>query len=1004
MALLALVAACACQAIGGTLQLISTVDPSQGPPPGGGGDSWAPILSPDGRYVLFASTANNLALNGTNALPLLSPARMNVFLRDRTAGTTTLVSANLNGTGGGNGDSWPSTLSTNGRYALFESSASDLVPGDTNGLTDIFVRDLVAGTTTLVSVSTNGGSANGVCRSSVMTPDGRFVAFVSEASNLVPGDTNGIADVFVRDLQAKTTTLASLGATAVSPPANSGIFTSSSELPDITPDGRFVAFYSTASNLVAGVQTVGDIYVRDLAGETTVWVSTYARTALQSVMGATSGVCFSHAISDDGQYVAFEARPTPVSSGAAAGLALRYNVQTGHTDVVHTNASVANGSPYEDAHCLDITPDGRFVAFIANTNGTSGATTCIEVWDGQTGAATLASANSSGAVPSGSICDWPTLNPSGQFVAFLSSATGLTTNLLAGGYHLYLRDTQAGTTTLLDADTNGVGSSISSATAPRLSADGRYVAFECPDAGIVPNDRNRDYDVFLRDTVAGTSELISARDASLPSLSPNGSSLLFMLSVSSNGTRIAFVSDADNLVHNDTNACRDVFVRDLLNGTNLLVSVAANGATTGDGPSTDPAISADGRYVAFDSTADNLVAGDTNKAMDVFLRDLQAGTTALISVNTSGAGQGNADSYSPMISPNGRYIVFRSKATNLASGSFSGGDNLFVRDVQSAKTYALTTTGAGAAAVAAGGRYIAFSGLSANAYLWDTQTATTVYTKTTTYSTSGIGISPDGNRLLYVMSGQLYAVDRALNSSWTVGAALSAGFAGWRFTADSRFVVYTAPLSGTNQVYLYDLQVRTNLLVSRDYATGGAGYGSSDSPDISSDGRFVAYRSAATDLVPGGTNGVASIYVYDRQTSATILLSASLLGPWAASGGSLVPVFSSDAQTLFFQSWASDIIAQDFNQGSDVLAYSLYAAGSIPVFSANVMPGTPSGPGAWLTWPVVPGRTYSVQYKNGLLDAQWQSLHGNITILGNQAWLHDASPGPGPRFYRVSAY
>ena len=221
-ALVAVAIGFGCRAIGGPLQLVSTLD--QAPAAGGGGDSWAPIISADGRYVLFASTANNLVLtSNTNPIPALFPARLNVFLRDRTSGTTTLISVHLSGTGGGNGDSWPSALSTSARYALFESSAGNLVPGDTNGVADVFVRDLAANTTALVSASTNGGNANGASRSSVITPDGHYVAFVSEASNLVPGDTNRIPDVFVRDMQAGTTTLASVGARSVTPPSNSGI-------------------------------------------------------------------------------------------------------------------------------------------------------------------------------------------------------------------------------------------------------------------------------------------------------------------------------------------------------------------------------------------------------------------------------------------------------------------------------------------------------------------------------------------------------------------------------------------------------------------------------------------------------------------------------------------------------------------------------------------------------------------------------------------------------------
>src|SRR4051812_1548411 len=158
---------------------------------------------------------------------------------------------------------------------LFESEATDLVPGDTNGLRDIFMRNVLNGTTSLVSVGTNGSSANGSSRDAVMTPDGRYVAFVSAASNLVENDTNGIPDIFVRDLQTGTTVIASTGATRL------GTSARSSEAPEITPDGRFVAFYSTATNLVPGA-TNGEVYVRDLITGTTIWASTNAQPLMNA--------------------------------------------------------------------------------------------------------------------------------------------------------------------------------------------------------------------------------------------------------------------------------------------------------------------------------------------------------------------------------------------------------------------------------------------------------------------------------------------------------------------------------------------------------------------------------------------------------------------------------------------------------------------------------------------------------------------------------------------------
>ena len=342
--------------------------------------------------MLFSSTADNLILYGTNSpMPTPIPASLNVFLYDRTNGTTTLVSVNLAGTGGGNGDSFPVDISTNGQFVLFESSATNLVAKDTNKVSDVFVRDLVNGTTLLASVNTKGTSANGVSQGSAMTPDGRFVVFGSAATNLVAGDTNGIADIFVRDLQAGTTTLVSAGAinSSNSPPETA------SELPEISEDGRYIAFFSTATNLAPGVtfgpglfQGVGEIYLRDQLTGTITWVSAAARTIATSVLGATNTISYNHLISTNGQYVAYEAG----SSSSLPGIILRYNVATGMTDTVNTNAYGVN-SAYDQAQNLDMTPDGRFIAFLANVPNHLGASVAVYVWDAQTATTTLASGN-----------------------------------------------------------------------------------------------------------------------------------------------------------------------------------------------------------------------------------------------------------------------------------------------------------------------------------------------------------------------------------------------------------------------------------------------------------------------------------------------------------------------------------------------------------------------------------------------------------------------------------
>ncbi len=236
------------------------------------GDSNLPIITPDGRYVLFESSANNLVpTNNSRPIPSSAPHnRLNAYLRDRVGGSATLVSVNTNGDGA-NGDATISAVSTNGQFVLFESDATDLVPNDPNNVGDIFVRDVVNGTTTLVTVNTNGAVGNGKSWSSVMTPDGRYVAFTSAATDFVPNVTNGIPNVFVRDMVGGVTVLVSMGA------APSSFLPKISDTPVITPDGRYVAFYSTATNLVPGITHQGEIYLRDMLMGTTTWASTNAQ-------------------------------------------------------------------------------------------------------------------------------------------------------------------------------------------------------------------------------------------------------------------------------------------------------------------------------------------------------------------------------------------------------------------------------------------------------------------------------------------------------------------------------------------------------------------------------------------------------------------------------------------------------------------------------------------------------------------------------------------------------
>ncbi|HXD00315.1 MAG TPA: hypothetical protein VN048_13315, partial [Verrucomicrobiae bacterium] len=366
--------------------LLSARNPSITLPAGGDGNSAAPSLSADGRYVVFASTANNLVPGGNSFYSL------NVFLRDRLSNTTSLVSVNLGGAGGGNGNSILGQVSSNGQFVVFQSDAGNLVPNDTNGSTDIFVRDLVAGTTALVSVSTNGGPANGSSTDPVMTPDGRYVAFISYASNLVPNDTNSSPDVFVRDLIAGTNYLVSVGAMLL--PGNPR--SSSMAMPAITPDGRYVAFFSTATNLVSQVPATsqGEVYVRDLTAGTTVWASTNAASIVSATLGLSGAPAYHPRLSANGRYVAFKAGP---ASPGGANVILEYDMTMGTTAVINTNG-MGGSTVLDDSYGPEMTPDGRFLAFAKYEGAASLGYSSVHVWDSQAAVDTLVS-DDGGGVP-----------------------------------------------------------------------------------------------------------------------------------------------------------------------------------------------------------------------------------------------------------------------------------------------------------------------------------------------------------------------------------------------------------------------------------------------------------------------------------------------------------------------------------------------------------------------------------------------------------------------------
>jgi Tol biopolymer transport system component len=1029
-------------AVAGAPDLLSRRLDAAAPPASGNDNSVSPRLTPDGRFVLFSSAANNLVAGDNSQMGL------DVFRHDCASNTTVLVSVNALATGGGNDHSAFGQVSTNGRYAVFQSDATDLLPGDTNGSGDIFLRDVQLGATALVSVATNGGWANGASAEPALTPDGRWVAFVSAASNLAAGDSNGIPDLFVRDLVSGTTRWVSAGATGASAYASS---------PVITPDGRFVAFFSTARGLVAGVpsSTRGEIYLADLVANTMTWASTNAAVTTSNLLKLNNPPSSHPVLSDDGRYVAFKCGWTngtaaPPSPGKAAAFVFRYDTLSATATVLTTNAQP--DWPFnDDVYGPEMTPDGRFVAYVER-EATGTATPCsVRLWDEQTGTNVLVSADLSGALPTNSVSHTPLVSADGRYVTFVSDATNLVANILSNGLHLYRRDLQTDTTALVDVDTNGIGSGDQTGVIPATSADGQVVVYATDDGGLVAGDTNKALDVFLWDATTGTNQLISARDPAVVAVSGNALSALSQLALSANGSTVAFASYASDLVTNDFNAEGDVFVQDLATGSNGLVSVGLDGNAALGGTSFAPLLSADGRYVVFLSAATNLVTGDTNLATDLFRRDVWSGTTTCESVNSSGTSLGNGDSSVPALSRDGRYVVFVCK-TNVSGSTVA----LFWRDLDSSVTRlvngSVQTTRA--PSISGDGQRVGYLDASARLYVWDAIGQTNVYTNTTASLVSA-ALAPGGDKLLYQTSLQLFVRDLAVSTNQFLYPSTVQLKSAGQWSGDGRhfaFVTTTnlvpGDTNGVSDVYLRDLPSGTLTLLSLDQSGTGSADSASDSPTVSADGRFIAFSSMATNILPGIVRP-PSLVLFDRVTGSNRLIATGTSVGWSA--WVTRPALSTNGAVVAFQGWDDGLVSGDRNRVGDAFAgatdfvslldsdgdgipdwwlnqYFGHASGQEGDKSRasddadddgltnleEFLTGTNPRDGASvltlrvtllagnkvnLSWPASPGRNYQVLATADLSNPNWQSVSG-AAVMGGLGSL-TVSISDAQRYFRV---
>lgn len=393
-------------------------------------------ISADGRYVAFYSYASNLVSDDTNG------STMDVFVHDRQSGTTTRASVSSTGVQGNSGSRCP-YISPDGRYVAFTSGASNLVPGDTNGEEDVFLRDRDAdedgifdevGAATTERISVSGAGVQAAPGSWNYYPTvsygGRYVAFRSDAANLVENDTNGIADIFVRDRQTGSTTRVSVSSTGVE--SDSDCYN-----PVISSNGRYVAFTTGAATLVPSITDFG-IYIHDLQTGQTVWAG----------VPETSDP----ALSSDGRYVAFDSGNASLVGGDTNGVG--------------------------DIFVLDRDKD------VDGTFDEAGETSLERVSVSSFGA--QANAN----------CFWPTISGDGRYVAFYTEASTLVPGDGNGALDVFVHDRAAGTTRRMSVSSFGNPGSEDSFE-PRISAGERYVAYASDATNLVAGDTNGDVDIFV---------------------------------------------------------------------------------------------------------------------------------------------------------------------------------------------------------------------------------------------------------------------------------------------------------------------------------------------------------------------------------------------------------------------------------------------------------------------------------------------------------------------------
>ncbi len=1100
----------------------------QQPGTSGAGSSFNPQFSADGQHLVFVSHANNLVLNDD------LNRQLDVFVCDLVNSNMALVSVNVGGIGGANADANYPSISSNGQFIAFASRASNLVGGDANNAIDVFVRDMNAGLTRLVSVNVSGTSPADPSPSSIIplssnpliSADGRWVFFESRATNLiVSGAPLGSVNIYARDTWSNATVL-------VTAATNGGALAGISTLAGITPDGRLAAFTTTNNTVVPGVtNTGGDVYVRDL---TSGWISWASRG-----MPLRFGLSYHSALpalSANGRFIAFLA-------GAAVDQAFRYDLLSSNT--LRISAHLVGTEPTSDAtnkgNPLQITADGSRIAFEAEKN--------VYVWDINVGSGAqrinfcdacdcLAPG---GGQPGPDPSSRPWLSSDGHYVVFFSPCAN----------DFYRRDLLTGTNEWITA-----ASSASQIAFSVLDGDsmGSRFAFDTA-AAISTGDLNGASDIFLRDMNAGATKLITKAQPAKPAVTSFAHSFLGPNSVSADGRFIVSTRYDDPSADRDTNGWADVFVSDVLSNRTVAVSINSNlfvtsfnaesgpfgsfientnayqspiisadgsvvvavryglrgsytnivhaRATNGtfassgltlavrpapnaspDYSSDSPVVSADGRLLVFRSDQSQFSQDvyDGNNASDIWIRfparnyyGMLQTNYGLLSAGNRDGPSGNGPSFAPSMSADAGTVAFATQAGDLLSEAAGGTIGQTPYANYQIVAALLGTNQLATNYLSSIPKRLCSYTISFQQYEWfdayDTNIHHTnlnsVLTPIPTGSTNAV-FSGNGRYLIYSLADGSAIWRHNLSATRTnynffsnaqyPGVNVSTNLVPAEsnllvcvncrnpvVSADGNIVSYERVRSASAvDVFAKDMNTGEETLTSGNLF-GAFANGSSGSPVISADGRYVVFASKGSDLVANDTNGVSDIFVRDRLLGITMLVSANSQGR-AADGPSTRPVLAADGRTVVFQSFARDLVSGDYNEKRDIFVLKLggadtdgdgmdddwevtyfnnlsrtgdgdfdgdgvndrdeFLAGTNPTANASIfrlLTVTPAGGGtALVMWAGNPNRNYRVDFKDDLNAVDWTPLANGISWNGTTASIADTNANTSThRYYRA---